>query len=138
MKVEKPTSRDIAEAAGVSHATVSRALRNSPLVRAETRERIQKIARDLDYFVNRNAGSLRTHQSNTIALLGTTSQRSPELAARDDGYCRALREAGVEPDDHLRVDADSSYGQGYRAVRDPVERKVEFDRLLTDVGTSQN
>ena len=69
MKLENPTSRDIAELAGVSQATVSRALRNSPLVRPETRERIQKIARELNYFVNRNAAGLRTHQSNTIALL---------------------------------------------------------------------
>ncbi len=69
MKVENPTSRDIAEIAGVSQATVSRALRNSPLVRPETRERIQKIARELNYFVNRNAAGLRTSQSNTIALL---------------------------------------------------------------------
>ncbi len=69
MKVENPTSRDIADIAGVSQATVSRALRNSPLVRPETRERIQAIARELNYFVNRNAAGLRTHQSNTIALL---------------------------------------------------------------------
>ena len=69
MKLDNPTSRDIAEIAGVSQATVSRALRNSPLVREETRERIQKIARELNYFVNRNAAGLRTQQSNTIALL---------------------------------------------------------------------
>ncbi len=69
MKFSNPTSRDIAEIAGVSQATVSRALRNSPLVREETREKIQQIARDLNYFVNRNAAGLRTHQSNTIALL---------------------------------------------------------------------
>jgi len=69
MKVENPTSRDIADIAGVSQATVSRALRNSPLVREETRNRVQQIARDLNYFVNRNAAGLRTHQSNTIALL---------------------------------------------------------------------
>jgi len=69
MKAPNPTSRDIAELAGVSQATVSRALRNSPLVRQETRERIQQIARELNYFVNRNAAGLRTHQSNTIALL---------------------------------------------------------------------
>jgi DNA-binding LacI/PurR family transcriptional regulator len=68
-KIENPTSRDIAEIAGVSQATVSRALRNSPLVREETRERIQRIARELNYFVNRNAAGLRTQQSNTIALL---------------------------------------------------------------------
>jgi DNA-binding LacI/PurR family transcriptional regulator len=69
MKVENPTSRDIADIAGVSQATVSRALRNSPLVREETRDRIQQIARELNYFVNRNAAGLRTHQSKTIALL---------------------------------------------------------------------
>jgi len=69
MKVDNPTSRDIADIAGVSQATVSRALRNSPLVRKETRDRIQAIARELNYFVNRNAAGLRTHQSNTIALL---------------------------------------------------------------------
>ena len=69
MKVENPTSRDIADIAGVSQATVSRALRNSPLVRKETRDRVQAIARELNYFVNRNAAGLRTHQSNTIALL---------------------------------------------------------------------
>ena len=69
MKLDNPTSRDIADLAGVSQATVSRALRNSPLVRPETRARIQEIAKELNYFVNRNAASLRTHHSNTIALL---------------------------------------------------------------------
>lgn len=69
MKIQNPTSRDIAEIAGVSQATVSRALRNSPLVRKETRDRIHEIARELNYFVNRNAAGLRTHHSNTIALL---------------------------------------------------------------------
>lgn len=68
-KIVNPTSRDIADMAGVSQATVSRALRDSPLVRKETRERIQQIARDLNYYVNRNAAGLRTQQSNTIALL---------------------------------------------------------------------
>ncbi len=83
MKVANPTSRDIAEIAGVSQATVSRALRNSPLVRPETRQRIQRIAKELNYFVNRNAAGLRTHQSNTIALLcfdeteGRDSQINP-------------------------------------------------------------
>ena len=70
-----------------------------------------------------------------IALLGSTSQRSPELAGRYEGYCQALREAGVEPDDRLRVDADSSDGQGYRAVCELLNRKAEFDALfaVTDV-----
>ena len=48
---------DIADLAGVSQATVSRALRNSPLVREDTRKKIHEIARELNYFVNRNAGA---------------------------------------------------------------------------------
>jgi DNA-binding LacI/PurR family transcriptional regulator len=65
----KPTSRDIAHSAGVSQATVSRALRNSPLVRAETRQRVLEVARELNYCVNWNAATLRTHESRTLALL---------------------------------------------------------------------
>jgi DNA-binding LacI/PurR family transcriptional regulator len=102
MKVDNPTSRDIAEIAGVSQATVSRALRNSPLVRRETRERIQKIARDLNYFVNRNAAGLRTHQSNTIALLlfdeteGADAQINPFFLSMLGYITRAAAERGYD------------------------------------------
>ena len=69
MKIPKPTSRDIAFEAGVSQATVSRALRNSPLVRPETRQRIAEIAAQLNYRVDQHAAGLRTRQSRTLALL---------------------------------------------------------------------
>ena len=254
MKVENPTSRDIADLAGVSQATVSRALRNSPLVRQDTRERIQQIARDLNYFVNRNAAGLRTHQSNTLALLlfdesdgtdkkmnlffwsmldsitrsaaksgydvlvslqqltddwhieyqashradglillgygdyaeyreklnalaeantrfiiwgpiikdqpghsfgcdnesggyqatkhlvdlgrdrvayiGRKERRSPEHAARYEGYAKALREVGLEPNDSLRVPADNSETLGYQAAQQLLENKVPFDAIF--------
>lgn len=65
----KQTSFDIAYRAGVSQSTVSRALRNSPLVNEETRRRVQAIAKELNYKVDKNASSLRTQQSGTIALL---------------------------------------------------------------------
>jgi DNA-binding LacI/PurR family transcriptional regulator len=65
----KTTSFDIAHRAGVSQATVSRALRNSPLVNVETRERIKRIAREMNYRVDRSAAGLRSQRSNTIALL---------------------------------------------------------------------
>jgi DNA-binding LacI/PurR family transcriptional regulator len=69
MKSTRPTSRDIARLAEVSQATVSRALRNSPLVRPETRERIESIAQQLSYRTDRRAAGLRTRRSNTLALL---------------------------------------------------------------------
>jgi DNA-binding LacI/PurR family transcriptional regulator len=65
----KTTSFDIAHRAGVSQATVSRALRNSPLVNPETRRRIQQIARDMNYRVDRRAAGLRSQRSDTLALL---------------------------------------------------------------------
>lgn len=67
--VGRPTSIDIAYLAGVSQPTVSRALRGDKSVSAATRERIRKIAEELNYTVDRNASSLRSHRSNTIALL---------------------------------------------------------------------
>ena len=67
--MDKPTSFDIAQAAGVSQPTVSRALRGSPLVNEATRRRIETIARQLNYTVDKNASSLRTSRSRTLALL---------------------------------------------------------------------
>ena len=65
----KATSLDIAYRAGVSQPTVSRALRGSPLVSEETRQRVLSIARELNYKVDKNASSLRSQQSGTLALL---------------------------------------------------------------------
>ncbi len=66
---DKATSFDIAHKAGVSQSTVSRALSNSPLVNQETRERVQRIAREMNYKVDKNASNLRKQRSSTIALL---------------------------------------------------------------------
>ncbi len=65
----KATSFDIAYKAGVSQSTVSRALRNSPLVNEETRKKIQAIAKELNYKVDKNASNLRSQHTGTLALL---------------------------------------------------------------------
>lgn len=65
----KTTSFDIAHRAGVSQATVSRALRDSPLVNPATREKIKKIARELNYQVDHTAAGLRSQLSHTLAIL---------------------------------------------------------------------
>lgn len=65
----KSTSFDIAHLAGVSQPTVSRALRGSNAVSEETRKRIEAIARQLNYKVDKNASNLRSRHSNTLALL---------------------------------------------------------------------
>lgn len=63
------TVAELAELAGVSPATVSRALADNPVIGAETRRRIQAIAREAGFTVNPAARMLRTRVSNTIALI---------------------------------------------------------------------
>ncbi|KQR84049.1 LacI family DNA-binding transcriptional regulator [Sphingomonas sp. Leaf343] len=65
----KATSFDIAHLAGVSQPTVSRALRGSPTVSPATRQRIEAIAKQLNYTVDRAASNLRSGTTRTIALL---------------------------------------------------------------------
>lgn len=65
----RPTMEDVARAANVSKPTVSRVLSNSPLVTAETRERVLSAARAQGYAVNRNAQKLRQERANTIAVV---------------------------------------------------------------------
>ncbi len=65
----KATSFDIAYYAGVSQSTVSRALRGSAQVHPDTRRKIQALAKQLNYKVDKNASSLRCQNARTLALL---------------------------------------------------------------------
>ena len=63
------TMRDVAEAAGVSRMTVSRALKDNSSISKETRERILRIIRDMNYVPDQMAGSLSTKKSRFVAVL---------------------------------------------------------------------
>ncbi len=54
----RATIEDVAKAAGVSVATVSRALRDLPNVAPSTKDKVQRVAADLDYVVNPTASRL--------------------------------------------------------------------------------
>ncbi len=69
MRKGKATSVEVAHLAGVSQPTVSRALRGSPTVNEATRKRIQAIAEELNYKVDKNASNLRAQYTDTLALL---------------------------------------------------------------------
>ena len=98
----KATSFDIAHYAGVSQSTVSRALRNSPLVNEETRKRVHDIAKKLNYKVDKNASNLRTQQSSTLALLlfedptSDESQINPFFLSMLGSITRACAKEGYD------------------------------------------
>lgn len=65
----RPQMADIARLAGVSVSAVSLALRGSPMIGEQTRERIVALARSLNYRVNVGAQNLRTKRNRTVAVV---------------------------------------------------------------------
>jgi DNA-binding LacI/PurR family transcriptional regulator len=68
---------DIAKLAGVSTATVSRALNGSESIRPETRERIQALAQAHQYTVHAGAKNLRSGENRTLGLVIPYSAHLP-------------------------------------------------------------
>jgi DNA-binding LacI/PurR family transcriptional regulator len=146
-KKSKATSIDIAHRAGVSQATVSRVLRGSPLVNAQTRKRVEDIARELNYKVDRHASSLRTQRSGTLALLlfedptPDDSHINPFFLAMLGSITRACSRQGqdllvsfqqlsddwhADYEDSRKADGLILLGYGdYVAYRDKLENLVE-------------
>jgi DNA-binding LacI/PurR family transcriptional regulator len=63
------TIKDIAREAGVSHSTVSRALRDHPAIASHTTERIKRVANELGYVPSALARGLKTNRSNTLGVI---------------------------------------------------------------------
>lgn len=66
------TIKDIAKALGISHSTVSRALTGSQEVSEETKKRILKAAKELNYIPNMNARSLKLDKAYNIGVFFST------------------------------------------------------------------
>jgi DNA-binding LacI/PurR family transcriptional regulator len=99
---ERMQMADLARLAGVSTSTVSRALSGSSLINADTRERIQTLARQFNYTINSVATNLRSGVKRTIAVVvpyETGSRQSfadPFLHGIIGSLADALTERGYE------------------------------------------
>jgi DNA-binding IclR family transcriptional regulator len=63
------TIKDIANALGLSHSTVSRALNDFPHLSADTKARVREKAAELEYVVNSGARTLRYANSSLVGLV---------------------------------------------------------------------
>ena len=94
--MSRATLLDVAKHCGVSRATVSLVLNNSPLVADATRARVQQGMADLGYVYNRAAASLRTHRSDAIGVV-LTQITNPYFAEFAAGLQDTLTESGTVP-----------------------------------------
>lgn len=98
--------KDVAEAAGVSTATVSRVLSNGANVRPELRARVQAAVDRLGYRPNLVARSLRAQHTSTLGLIVsdirnpffTSISRAVEDTAYEQGYSILLCNTDEDPD----------------------------------------
>ena len=79
MSEERVTIRQLARLSGVSIGTVSRALNGYADVSPETRERVTRLAQELDYTPAAAARSLKTQRSHVIGVFLETGEGHPDL-----------------------------------------------------------
>ena len=122
-----PTLDDVARVAGVSRATVSRAVRGGHLVSGDTRQAIAEAIKQLGYVPNQVARSLAMRRSNTIAVVVSEPHarvfRDPFFATSVAGVAERL-----EPTD-WQMALYLAYG-GYRQKLEQFLRGGTVDAVL--------
>lgn len=113
----RPTIKDVAAAAGVSKATVSLVIRDSPQIPASTKQRVRDAMVAVGYVYNRTAAELRSHTSRTIGLI-VANIRNPYFSELTMATEDAAREAGYT----LLLGCSS----------DDVERQVEVVQAMSE------
>jgi DNA-binding LacI/PurR family transcriptional regulator len=68
-RMSQPTIDDVAAAAGVSAATVSRALRGLDKVHPDTRERVRRAASELNYIASPTASGLASGRTRLVGAI---------------------------------------------------------------------
>lgn len=108
------TVQDVARAAGVSTATVSRALSNPGKVSKSTKDTVFRAVEETGYRVNRAARNLRTRRSNTALVI------LPDLS---NPFFSEILE-GIS--DHLSGTGFSMLVAGMKQIRDSGERLADY------------
>jgi LacI family transcriptional regulator len=128
------TLLDVARHCGVSRATVSLVLNDSPLVAAKTRDRVRQAMTELGYVYNRAAASLRTQRSDAIGVV-LTNITNPYFAEFATGVQDVLTSSATVP--LLAVSGEDRELQ-HRLVKSLVERNVDGILLIPAHGSTPN
>jgi len=126
------TLMDVARHCGVSRATVSLVLNDSPLVAEKTRDRVRQAMTELGYVYNRAAASLRTQHSDAIGVV-LTNITNPYFAEFATGLQDVLTSSGTVP---LLAVSNEDRDLQYRLIKSLVERNVDGIVLVPAHGTT--
>ncbi|GEB12296.1 LacI family DNA-binding transcriptional regulator [Pimelobacter simplex] len=107
------TLADVAERAGVSRQTVSNAINNPDLLRADTLARVRDAIEVLDYTPNQAARHLRTRSSHLIGMRLAPVQEFT-ASATTDRFVHALVEASREAGYHVLLFSGGRVAEGER------------------------
>lgn len=115
------TQHEVADKLGISRGTLHRVLSGSPLVKASTRQRVEKALAELGYSPNIIAQGLRTGRTRTIGLIAIGDPKLSEV-----GKARAIHEAARSLGYSLVVTyGDGSEESEARCVEELRARKVD-------------
>ena len=108
------TMKDIANEAGVSVVTVSRALNNKPDIEENTKKRIISIAEKANYRPNQLARSFRTKKTNTIGFI-SGRQNISTVKNRRSAYLEAVQKYRLDENPNLAAGNSYTLKSGYEA-----------------------
>jgi LacI family transcriptional regulator len=128
MKTPKTTTQTIAQATGLSLATVSRALAGSPQVLPATRARVLEAAKALHFVRDRAAVRLKTGKTHVLAFLVNRSDAN-QPAFKD--LMLGISDALQETDYHLIVMPEGTDSNRIKALRHVVENKLADGVVIT-------
>ena len=136
-KPQLPTLYAVAKATGVSHQTVSRVVNGSPHVAEDTRDRVLKAIKSLNYHPNQTARQLVRQQSRLIGVISYGTRlygpahtlTSIDRAARRAGY-QVLLTGVAKVDRHvLRDAAQELVAHGVAGILVNVPLEIRFSDL---------
>ena len=115
------TLKKVAERAGVSINTASRAINNKPDVNVETKKRVLKAAKELGYVRNATAVALRTRKTRTIGVV-IADNRNPFYAEVLSGMEAAAKKKNYHI---ILVNTQRDYKQEEEAINLLLAKRVD-------------
>lgn len=143
--MQQSTLKKMSEVLGISISTVSRALKDHPDISAATKQKVQELAKAMEYEPNAYAVQLRTRRSNVLGILVPSITNmfydsfiaAVEEDARANGYSVLIMQSGdsaVTEADCLQVFRKNMIMGLFAAVTVETDDMSQFDKMeLMDV-----